>query len=79
MIAAKAEGLNLQCYPYSPVFCDEDLQTYDTNLSEPSFTGKTDMLALRDAVLNGTVDCILHHLPQDWDNKTCEFEYAKMG
>ena len=56
MIAAKAEGLN----PVLPhhLFFDEDLQTYDTNLSEPSFTGKTDMLALRDAVLNGTVDYI---------------------
>ena len=38
------------------------------------------MLGLRAAVVNGLIDCIAtHHLPQDWDNKTCEFEYAKNG
>ncbi len=38
------------------------------------------MLALREAVMYGVIDCITsHHLPQDWDDKTCEFEYAKAG
>jgi dihydroorotase len=38
------------------------------------------MMALRDGVLDGTVDCIAsHHFPQDWDHKICEFEYAAFG
>ncbi|MEP7279710.1 MAG: dihydroorotase [Bacteroidota bacterium] len=80
---AKAEGLAITCSvtPYHLVFCDEDLYTYDTNLKlNPPLRTRHDRLALREAVANGTVDCIAtHHLPQAWDDKTCEFEYARSG
>jgi dihydroorotase len=80
---AKRKGINVTCSvtPYHLFFCDEDLIDYNTNLKvDPPLRSKQDMLALRQGVIDGTIDLIAtHHLPQDWDNKTCEFEYAKAG
>ena len=80
---AKEAGLHITCSvtPYHLYFCDEDLQSYDTNLKvNPPLRGRTDMMALRQAVTEGLIDCIAtHHFPQDYDSKVVEFEYAKNG
>ena len=80
---AKAKGIKVSCSvtPYHLSFTDEDLRTYDTNLkvNTPLRTA-ADVAALKAGILDGTIDCIAsHHLPQDYDNKICEFEYAKYG
>ncbi len=84
MIAkAKSDGLRVSCSvtPYHLFFTDEDIKNYDTNLKvNPPLRTKEDMLALRDGIKNGVIDFIAsHHQPQHWDDKTCEFEYAKYG
>lgn len=81
--AAKKENLNVTCSvtPYHLFFCDEDIKDYETNLKvNPPLRTKQDREALREGVKNGTIDFIAsHHQPQDWDHKTCEFQYASDG
>jgi dihydroorotase len=81
--AAKKEGLAISC-SVSPAhlwFCDEDLASYDTNLKlNPPLRNSADRTAMQEALTDGSIDCLAsHHLPQHWDDKTCEFEYAKNG
>lgn len=80
---SKESGINVTCSitPYQVLFCDEDLQGYDSNLKlNPPVRSKNDKDAIKKALLDGTIDCIAsHHLPQHNDNKNCEFEFAKPG
>ncbi|MFL5741155.1 MAG: dihydroorotase [Flavisolibacter sp.] len=80
---AKSEGISVSCSvtPAHLFFCDEDLSGYDTNLKlNPPLRTKKDRDALRQAVMEGVIDCIAsHHLPQDRDHKMVEFEYAHDG
>ena len=81
--AAKTSGLSVSCSvtAYHGFFCDEDLTQYDTNLKlNPPLRTRADMMAIREALSTGMVDCLAtHHLPQDLDHKQCEFEYARNG
>lgn len=80
---AKEAGIAISCSvtPYHLFFCDEDIVTYDTNLKvNPPLRTQADREALLKGLLDGTIDCIAsHHIPYNYDNKVCEFEYAKNG
>lgn len=79
----KEGGIQISCSitPYQAFFCDEDLAGYNTHLKlNPPLRTRNDMMAIRQALLDGSIDCIAsHHLPQHWDGKACEFEYARYG
>jgi dihydroorotase len=82
---AKAKGLQITCSvtPYHLLITDDAIATfnYNTNYKLPiPLRTEKDKIALQEALLDGTIDSITSmHLPLNWDEKNCEFEYAKAG
>ena len=80
---AKSKGLNVSASVNIShlVFTDDDLKNYGTDFKvNPPLRTSNDCATLREAVLDGTIDCIaVDHLPKDIEQKQCEFDNAAFG
>ncbi|MBN1153936.1 dihydroorotase [candidate division KSB1 bacterium] len=80
---AKAEGIQVTCEvtPHHFSLCDEDLETYDTNLKmNPPLRTPSDVEAVFEGLKDGTIDVIAtDHAPHSSEEKDVEFDAAPFG
>ncbi len=79
---AKAEGVDVTCEtgPHYLVLCDEDLQEDGRFKMNPPLRSREDMEALREGVLDGTIDMIAtDHAPHSAQEKGAGLEKSLMG
>lgn len=80
---AKKQGITVtaEVTPHHLILTDAKLETYDGNYRvNPPLREQTDTEALRDALLDGTIDVVAtDHAPHGSEDKCVEFEHAKPG
>jgi len=80
---AKKKGVQITCETAPHYFSlnEEDLLDYNTNMKiNPPLRTKEDMLAVKQALKDGTIDIIASdHAPHTENEKDIEFEHAEFG
>jgi dihydroorotase len=79
---AKKEGLPVTCEtgPHYLTLCDEDLQDDGRFKMNPPLRSRGDMLALREGLLDGTIDCLItDHAPHSAEEKAKGLRGSAMG
>ncbi|MDO4686367.1 MAG: dihydroorotase [Corynebacterium sp.] len=80
---AKEKGIPMtaEVTPHHLILTDERLHTYDgVNRVNPPLREHHDTVALRQALLDGVIDCVAtDHAPHGSEEKCCEFEHARPG
>ncbi|MFI1827694.1 dihydroorotase [Streptomyces sp. NPDC020412] len=80
---AKSKGWNVtaEVTPHHLLLTDELVRTYNPVYKvNPPLRTETDVLALREALADGTIDCVAtDHAPHPHEDKDCEWGAAAMG
>ncbi|MFI6349706.1 dihydroorotase [Streptomyces sp. NPDC050560] len=80
---AKAKGWDVtaEVTPHHLLLTDELVRSYDPVYKvNPPLRTETDVLALREALADGTIDCVAtDHAPHPQEDKDCEWAAAAMG
>lgn len=80
---AKDQGISIsaEVTPHHLLLSDARLATYDgVNRVNPPLREDRDIAALREALLDGTIDCVAtDHAPHGSEDKCVEFEHARPG
>ncbi|GAB3940341.1 dihydroorotase [Corynebacterium tapiri] len=80
---AKSQGIKVtaEVTPHHLLLTDERLRTYDAvNRVNPPLREQSDVDALREALLDGTIQAVAtDHAPHADEFKACEFEHANPG
>ncbi|GAA1127828.1 dihydroorotase [Streptomyces javensis] len=80
---AKSKGWNVtaEVTPHHLLLTDELVRSYDPVYKvNPPLRTETDVMALREALADGTIDCVAtDHAPHPHEDKDCEWGAAAMG